>query len=77
MSNSNNRGPSIDASYQVSVYWDQVVSEVKIQMWKVNRQGTPSDGKSSHGLLARWAKTEKDPFSFDPVLCVAVNDINS
>ena len=30
--------------------------------------------------MAFWLgelKTEKDPFSFDPVLCVAVNDINS
>jgi hypothetical protein len=29
--------------------------------------------------MAFWLgelKTEKDPFSFDPVLCVAVNDIN-
>jgi len=30
--------------------------------------------------MAFWLgelKTEKDPFSFDPVLCVAVTDINS
>jgi hypothetical protein len=36
-----------------------VVSEEKIKMWKVNGQQTPSDGKSSHCLLARWAKKDK------------------
>ena len=36
------KGPSIDASYQVS--------EEKIKMWKVNRRRMPSDGKSSHCL---------------------------
>jgi hypothetical protein len=43
------RGPSIDASYQVSVY---SVSEKKIKMGKVNddRRRTPSYGKSSHCL---------------------------
>jgi hypothetical protein len=30
------RGPSIDASYQVSFGWG--VSEEKIKMWKVNGQ---------------------------------------
>ena len=41
----------------------QGVSEEKIKMWKVNgrlttdnKRRTPSDGKSSHCLLARWAK---------------------
>jgi hypothetical protein len=32
-----------------------VVSEVKIKMWNVDGQ-TKSDGNSSHGLKARWAK---------------------
>ena len=40
------RGPSIDASYQVSVHLAEGVSEEKIKMWKVNRRRTPSDGKS-------------------------------
>ena len=42
------KGPSIDASYQVSVHLG--VSEEKIKMWKVNGQRTPGDGKSSHCL---------------------------
>ena len=40
------RGPSIDASYQVSVHLAEGVSEEK--MWNVNGRRTPSDGKSSH-----------------------------
>ena len=44
------RGPSIDASYQVSVHLAKGVSEKKIKMWKVNGRRTPSDGKSSHCL---------------------------
>ena len=43
-------GPSIDASYQVSVHLAEGVSEEKIKMWKVNGRQTPSDGKSSHCL---------------------------
>ena len=39
------RGPSIDASYHVTVHLTGV-SE-KIKMWKVNGQQMPSDGKSS------------------------------
>jgi hypothetical protein len=42
------KGPSIDASYQVSVHL--AGSEEKIKMWKVNRRWTPSDGKSSSCL---------------------------
>jgi hypothetical protein len=41
------KGPSIDASYQVSVHLAWGVSEEKIKMWKVNGRRTPSDGKSS------------------------------
>ena len=44
------KGPSIDASYQVSVHLAWGVSEEKIKMWKVNGRRTPSDGKSSHCL---------------------------
>jgi hypothetical protein len=44
------RGPSIDASYQVSVHLAEGVSEEKIKMWKVNGRRTPSDGKTSHCL---------------------------
>ena len=43
------RGPSIDASYQVSVHLAEV-SEEKIKMRKVNGQQMQSDGKSSHCL---------------------------
>ena len=57
------RGPSIDASYQVSVHLAEGVSEEKIKMWKVNGRQTPSDGKSSYciwqGELKRW------PFNAD------------
>ena len=35
-----------------------VVSEEKIKRWKVDRR-TKSDGNSSHGLKARWAKYNK------------------
>ena len=44
------RGPSIDASYQVSVHLAEGVSEEKIKMWKVNGWRTPSDGKTSRCL---------------------------
>ena len=43
------RGPSIDASYQVSLPLAGV-SEEKIKMWKYNGRRMPSDGKSSHCL---------------------------
>ena len=45
------RGPSIDASYQVSVHlaeWG--FQRRRLKMWKVNGRRTPSDGKSSHCL---------------------------
>jgi hypothetical protein len=45
------RGPSIDPFYQFSIHFlGQAVSEDKIQIWKVNRQQTPSDDKSSYYL---------------------------
>ena len=52
------RGPSIDASYQISVPFGLGVSEEKIKMWKVNGRQTP-DAKWWQKLtlpLARWAK---------------------
>jgi hypothetical protein len=52
------RGPSIDASYQVSVHLAEGVSEEKIKMWKVNGQQM-TDAKWLQKLtlpLARWAK---------------------
>jgi hypothetical protein len=52
------RGPSIDASYQVSVHLAEGVSEEKIKMWKVNgRQTTDTKWWQKLTLpLARWAK---------------------
>ena len=52
------KGPSIDASYQVSVHLAEGVSEEKIKMWKVNGRWT-TDAKWWQKLtlpLARWAK---------------------
>ena len=40
-----NRGPSIDASYQVSVHMAEGVSEEKIKMWKVNGRQMTDDGR--------------------------------
>jgi hypothetical protein len=56
------RGPSIDASYQVSFGWG--VSEEKIKMWKVNGRRTPSDGKSSLCLWQGELKTCKSLLRF-------------
>ena len=56
------RGPSIDASYQVSVHLAEGVSEEKIKMWKVNGRQT-MDAKWWQKLtlpLARWAKKGED-----------------
>jgi len=54
------RGPSIDASYQVSVHLAEGFSEKKIKMWKVNDDGwQTTDAKWWQKLalpLARWAK---------------------
>ena len=49
------RGPSIDASYQVSVHLAEGVSEEKIKMWKVNGRRTPSDGKSSLNAFGKMS----------------------
>jgi hypothetical protein len=58
------RGPSIDASYQVSVHLAKGVSEKKIKMWKVNRRWTPSDGKSSRCLWQGELKSIQSLMSF-------------
>ena len=55
------KGPSIDASYQVSVQFGWGVSEEKIKIWKVNGRWT-TDAKWWKKLtlpLARWAKKDK------------------
>ena len=39
---------------QVSFFLGSAVSEEKITMWWM-----PSDGKGSHGILARWVKKHK------------------
>ena len=43
------RGPSIDASYQVSVHLAKGFQRRRLKC-EVNRRWTPSDGKSSHCL---------------------------
>jgi hypothetical protein len=46
------RGPSIDASYQVSVHLAERFQRRRLKCEKLtdNRRQTPSDGKSSHCL---------------------------
>jgi hypothetical protein len=51
-------GPSIDASYQISV------SEENIKIQKGNRRRTPSDGKSSHRLWQGEPKSAKETFFY-------------
>jgi hypothetical protein len=47
------RGPSIDASYQVSVHFGWGVSEEKIKMWKVNgRQTTDTKAHFAFGKVS-------------------------
>ena len=60
------RGPSTDASYQVSVHLAKGVSEKKIKMWKVNGRQT-MDAKWWQKLtlpLARWAKKYTKSYVF-------------
>ena len=56
------RGPSIDASYQVSVHLAEGFQRRRLKceklMWKVNGRRMPSDGKSSHCLWQGELKTE-------------------
>ena len=57
------RGPSIDASYQVSVHLAEGFQRrIKCEKQKEDRRRTPSDGKSSYclwqGLLKRMLKCE-------------------
>jgi len=46
------KGPSIDASYQVSVHLTEGFQRRRLKCEKLrdNRRRTPSDGKSSHSL---------------------------
>ena len=52
------RGPAIDASYQVSDQLALRFQRRRLKCEKLTDDGRqmPSDGKSSHCLLARWAK---------------------
>ena len=61
MSN-HNRGPSIDAFYQVSVHLAKGFQRRRLKCEKLtdNRQRTSSDGKSSHCL---WQGEIKIPVS--------------
>jgi hypothetical protein len=58
------RGPSIDASYQVSVHLAEGFQRRRLKCEKLtdDKRRTPSDGKSSHclwqGLLKRILKCE-------------------
>ena len=58
------RGPSIDASYQVSVYLAERFQRRRIKCEKLtdDRQQRPSDGKSSHCLWQGELKMAFDWF---------------
>jgi molybdenum cofactor biosynthesis enzyme MoaA len=51
------RGPSIDASYQVSIHLAKGFQRRRLKCEKVNRRRMPSDGKSSHCLWQGEIKT--------------------
>ena len=57
------RGPSIDASYQVSVHLAEVFQRKRLKCEKLtdDRRRTPSDGKSSHCLWQGELKTQPHP----------------
>ena len=59
MSNLYRGGPSIDASYQVSVHMSEGFQSRRLKCEKLtdDRQQTPSDGKSSHCLWQVELKT--------------------
>ena len=61
-----NRGPSIDASYQVSLYLDKGFQRrrLKCEMLTDERRWMPSDGKSSHCLWQGELKTTTFSNSF-------------
>ena len=56
------RGPSIDASYQVSIHLAEGFQRRRLKCEKLandrRRRRTPSDGKSSHGLCPDELKSE-------------------
>ena len=51
------RGPSIDASYQVSIHLAKGFQRRRLKCEKVNRRWMPSDGKSSHCFSQGEIKT--------------------
>jgi hypothetical protein len=55
------RGPSIDASYQVSVHLVKWFQRRRLKCEKLtdDRRRTPSDGKSSHCLWQGELKTDR------------------
>jgi hypothetical protein len=55
------KGPSIDASYQVSVHLAEGFQRRRLKCEKLtdNRRRTPSDGKSSHCLWQGELKMKK------------------
>jgi hypothetical protein len=56
------RGPSIDASYQVSVHLAEGFLRRRLKCEKLTDDGMPSDGKSSHCL---WQVELKNVYKFD------------
>ena len=54
------RGPSIDASYQVSIHLAKGFQRRRLKCEKVNRRRMPSDGKSSHCLWQGELKKNRD-----------------
>ena len=47
------KGPSIDASYQVSVHLAEGVSEEKIKMWKVNGRQVMAKAHIAFGKVVK------------------------
>jgi hypothetical protein len=53
------RGPSIDASNQFPIHFAERFQRRRLKWEKLNRQHTPSDGKSSHDLSASYKESLK------------------
>ena len=62
------RGPSIDASYQVSVHLAEEM--IKCEKLTDDRRRMPSDGKSSHCFWQGELKTLTVPFDDINVACL-------
>ena len=52
------RGPSIDASYQISVHLAEGFQRRRLKCEKLTRRQMPSDGKSSHCLWQGGLKNQ-------------------